>query len=230
MNGTDARQLARVLPKPSPTSVGLPAVARNWALVQSIQYGSPLTLTITLGGSSAPIAGIRCLDSYHPTVGDMVMVDHVERELIVMGSVSGGAGPGLAQRLGYAVVTASSGTFTSQTTIPGLSCTAIVGAARAIVVSVKVRIQSAAGGNVVAGDVFTVYVLRDGAIIDANDYVQPAGAVTPQEFETLDIGPTAGSHTWAVAAARGSSATGTLSNGASATKKSFIRVFDEGAV
>jgi hypothetical protein len=84
-----SRAVARaIITRRSPSaelSPGLQAVGRQWGVVQSLQSGS---LTLTLGGSTTPIAGVRYLASYTPTAGDTVVVDHVGSDIMVIGKLA----------------------------------------------------------------------------------------------------------------------------------------------
>lgn len=65
---------------------------RCYAVIQSIQLGSPTTLTLLVEGSTVPVPGIKFLSSYSPFVGATVVCDRVSGDLVVMGALSGGTG------------------------------------------------------------------------------------------------------------------------------------------
>jgi hypothetical protein len=95
------------LPPPDPTALSAavgavtdtqtnPASAtppdRCYAVVVSIQLGSPTTLTVQVSGSTVDVPAVRFATSYSPVVGQTVVCDNVNGDLVVAYSLNGGAG------------------------------------------------------------------------------------------------------------------------------------------
>jgi len=72
-------------------SAGIAPVGRQYGVIVSTQGGTPPTVTITLAGSSTPIAGVRYELGYSPNVADTVIIDHVGTDVIVAGALASGA-------------------------------------------------------------------------------------------------------------------------------------------
>jgi hypothetical protein len=100
-HGVKPHKLATALlniANPAPT--GIAQVARQYGVIVSFQPGSPNTVTITLGGSTTPIAGVGYRPSYSPTVGDTVECNHVGSDVIVVSCLSTHGGSGGPVKVG----------------------------------------------------------------------------------------------------------------------------------
>lgn len=76
----EAAALARAI---HPTPSAQPPVVR-YGVVQSVQASS---ITITLGGSTTSIAGVKCLESYAPATSDNVVLLQTATDLLAIGVV-----------------------------------------------------------------------------------------------------------------------------------------------
>jgi hypothetical protein len=71
-------------------TVGYPMGIRQGEII-SIQTGS---VTVTVGGGTTQIAGIRYLESYYPAVGDTVYMVHLDDDLWILGAILDAADTG----------------------------------------------------------------------------------------------------------------------------------------
>jgi hypothetical protein len=65
---------------------------RCYAVIQSIQLGPPRSLTVQVSGSAVDIPSVKFNAAYSPRVGDTVVCDRVQGDLVVAYSLSGGTG------------------------------------------------------------------------------------------------------------------------------------------
>lgn len=75
---------------------GVAPLARQFGMVTAVNGGPPVTVSLTLGGSTTIIDGIPCWTNFTPVVGQMVVIDKSGDTLMVIGSsqaVSGGNTP-----------------------------------------------------------------------------------------------------------------------------------------
>ena len=80
----DMRYLADLL-QPDPT--GAPQIRLRQGVVQSTSAGPSPTATVTIGGSSTSIAGVRMLGSYTPTATDVVQILQNGTDLLILGTL-----------------------------------------------------------------------------------------------------------------------------------------------
>lgn len=81
---TDIRAIAdKLLPDDTGQNVEM-----LWAVVEDIDAGPPATVTITVGGSTTEIPGVRYAASYAPTVGDVVYGRIVDTDYLVEGKLA----------------------------------------------------------------------------------------------------------------------------------------------
>ncbi len=95
---SDVRNLSSALHSLSPNTSNLGAFRKG--TIVSVQSGTPDTCTIQLSGDTTDIPGVYFLDSYNPTVADVVVLGKQAGSLLILGSVnsanpiSGGGGGG----------------------------------------------------------------------------------------------------------------------------------------
>ena len=82
---TDIKDLVAALQDSAPD----PAVKLRQGVVQSVQTGS---VTLTIGGSSVSVSGVKYLSSYVPVGGDTVWLATDGRDWIVIGKLGNGSG------------------------------------------------------------------------------------------------------------------------------------------
>lgn len=83
----DFRELVSAIQQSSPE----PAVRLRQGVVQSVQSGS---VTVTVGGGSTPLSGIKYLASYAPTANDTVWLATDGTDWLILGSQTGSSGGG----------------------------------------------------------------------------------------------------------------------------------------
>lgn len=76
----------------------------TWGVVDSITPGTPNTVAVKIAGDTVAYNGIACIDSYVPTVGDVVMMSHYGSDLVVFGGMSGTVAGGVQIPFGYAIM------------------------------------------------------------------------------------------------------------------------------
>lgn len=125
--------------------------------------------------------------------------------------------------LGYAEVTSSQGTFTSETDLTGLSKTVTVPTGRRVRVTSQTHPQSS-----VASDNIVVRIKESTTNLEEGVFLLHQSGRTFNALIQVCLTPSAGSHTYKVSMAR-IDGTGNITNVASSTQKSFILVEDIGA-
>jgi|GEM_PF-4857712 len=68
-------------------SHGSLGVTFRQGVVQSIDPGPPVTCGVDLGSSGVTIPGVRCLDSYHPVIGDLAQLAQWGPSLLLLGPI-----------------------------------------------------------------------------------------------------------------------------------------------
>jgi hypothetical protein len=85
ISAEEVRQLATEMMKPQ---IGFEPLTLRKGTVQSIEAGSPPTLTLLVSGdTTAPVPGVTFMDSYSPVVGDTVLVGRQGKDIFVLGIV-----------------------------------------------------------------------------------------------------------------------------------------------
>lgn len=85
------QELAKEILRNAAPPVGLPRgvvpLARLYGVVTAVATGPPVTVSLTLSGSSTIIVGVPTLAAYTPTTGDLVIIDKSGDTLLVLGTV-----------------------------------------------------------------------------------------------------------------------------------------------
>lgn len=84
MKHKTSRDLTTGLRKLATASVPAQNLERHWGVIQGVSTDG--TVTLTMGGSSATVTGVKVLSSYSPIVGDTVMLDVVGSDVVVVGT------------------------------------------------------------------------------------------------------------------------------------------------
>lgn len=119
MKHKTSRDLTTGLRKLATASLPAQNLERHWGVIQGVSADG--TVTLTIGGSSATVTGVKVLSSYPPVVGDTVMLDVVGSDVIVVGSL--GASRFALGELSYVEVASAQTGITGQTDVVGLSRT-----------------------------------------------------------------------------------------------------------
>jgi hypothetical protein len=87
----EVKALASALKGMSPNTSNFGSFRKG--TIVSIEQGTPDTCTITLSGDPTEIPGIYFLDSYRPTVGDIVVIAKQGGSLLILGTIGNSPGP-----------------------------------------------------------------------------------------------------------------------------------------